>query len=266
MIEIKAYIKKRDFTICGIIGVCATTREQFVKEAFSLPTEPLSATIDLVGVPAVISAKEDPKVAEMYNKATMVAIDGMPIVKKGRRNGFTCERCAAPDIMGPVFKESVKQGKTHYFYGGKNDKVLIKLRENLEHDYPGIQIVGMYSPPFRPLTDEEDNAICKEINNLHPDFLWVGIGAPKQEMWMMDHQEKIHGCVMMGVGAGFNFFAGTLDKAPVWIEKCSLEWVYRLCKEPKRLWKRYVLGGFKYIYYSIVQFFKDLVKKEDIII
>lgn len=255
MVGTEAYIKKRDFTVCGIVGVCATTREQFVKDVFRLPTEPVSATINLVGVPAVISAKEDPKVAQMYSNATMAAIDGMPIVKKGRKKGFTCDRCAAPDIMEPVFKESVKHEKTHYFYGGKNNEVLVKLRENLERDYPGIQIVGMYSPPFRPLTDEEDEAICKEINDLHPDFLWVGIGAPKQEMWMMNHQEKIHCCVMMGVGAGFNFLAGTLDKAPAWMEECSLEWLYRLSKEPNRLWRRYVLGGLKYIYYSIVQSF-----------
>ena len=232
------------------MGVCATTREEFVREVFSMPTEPISATVDLVGVPAIISAKEDSKIAEMYNNSTMAAIDGMPIVKIGRKKGLKCERCAAPDIMGEVFKEGVEQGKTHYFYGGKDEEVLIKLRKNLEKNYPGIQIVGMYSPPFRPLTEDEDQAICNEINEKHPDFLWVGIGAPKQELWMQAHQEKIHNTVMFGVGAGFNFFAGTLDKAPEWMEKASLEWLFRLCKEPKRLWRRYILGGFKYLYYT----------------
>lgn len=253
-----AYQKKRDFEICGIVGVCATTRKQFVEVAFSLPTEPVSATIDLIGVPAVISAKENPQIARMYNSATMAAIDGMPIVKIGRRKGFDCERCAAPDIMGMVFEESVRQGKKHYFYGGKDDNVLKKLRENLERNYPGIQIAGMYSPPFRMLTDEEDAAICQEINSIQPDFLWVGIGAPKQEMWMWKHQEKIHGTVMLGVGAGFNFFAGTLDKAPEWMEKASLEWLFRLIKEPKRLWRRYVLGGIKYLYYTLEAKIKKL--------
>lgn len=245
------YQRKRDFTVCGVVGVCAMTRDEFIKEAFSMPTEPVSATIDLVGVPGVISAKEDPKVADTYANATMTAIDGMPIVKLGRKKGLKCDRCAAPDIMGMIFKEGIHQGKTHYFYGGKDEEVLKKLRENLERDYPGIQIAGMYSPPFRPLTAEEDNAICDEINSLHPDFLWVGIGAPKQEIWMREHQAQIHGTVMMGVGAGFNFFAGTLDKAPTWMEKASLEWLFRLSKEPKRLWRRYVLGGFKYLYYTV---------------
>ena len=127
----------------------------------------------------------------------------------------------------------------------------MKLRENLEKDYPGIRIVGSYSPPFRPLTPEEDKEICDQINLVRPDFLWVGIGAPKQELWIDEHREKIHGTIMIGVGAGFNFIAGTLDKAPTWMEKASLEWLYRLVKEPKRLWKRYVFGGFKWIYYRI---------------
>ena len=244
------YQKKRDFTVNGL-GVCATTKEEFIKEAFSMPTDPVSGTIDLVGVPAVISANEDPKIAEMYAACSFAAIDGMPIVKIGRKKGLNCERCAAPDIMGMMFSESVRQNKTHYFYGGKDEDLLKKLRENLERDYPGIQIVGMYSPPFRPLTENEDKQVCDEINSLHPDFLWVGIGAPKQEMWMWNHRDKIHGTVMLGVGAGFNFFAGALDKAPAWMEKASLEWFYRLVKEPKRLWKRYVLGGAKWMYYRV---------------
>lgn len=242
------YQQKRNLKVCGI-GFCATTMDQLMETVFSLPTEQLSATVNLVGVPGIISAKENEKVAKTYASATMAIIDGMPIVKIARKKGLVCDRCAAPDIMPYIFKESVKQGKTHYFYGGKDNDVLRRLRENLEKDYPGIKIVGMYSPPFRPLTEEEDKQVCDEINSSHPDFLWVGIGAPKQEMWMKEHQEKIKGTVMFGVGAGFNFFAGTLDKAPEWMEKASLEWMFRLVKEPKRLWKRYVLGGFKWIYY-----------------
>lgn len=243
-----AYQRKRDFEVCGI-GFCATTMDQLIEEIFSLPTEPVSATVDLVGVPGIISAKENPKVAETYAASTMAIIDGMPIVKIGRKKGFKCNRCSGTDIMPHIFEESVKRCKTHYFYGGKDDEVLKRIRENLEKDYPGIQIVGMYSPPFRPLTEEEDKKVCDEINGLKPDFLWVGIGAPKQEMWMKEHEEKIHGTVMLGVGAGFNFIAGTLDKAPEWMEEASLEWLFRLTKEPKRLWKRYILGGFKWIYY-----------------
>lgn len=245
------YRKRRDFTVCGVVGVCAMTRKEFVKEVFSIPTFPVSATIDLIGVPAVVAAKEDSQIADMYNRSTIAAIDGMPIVKIGQHKGIECERCAAPDIMGEIFTEGLKQGSRHYFYGGKDKEVLRKLRINLEKDYPGIQIAGMYSPPFRDLSEEEDSLICEEIKCLRPDFLWVGIGAPKQEMWMLRHQEKIPGTVMLGVGAGFNFFSGTLDKAPRWMEKACLEWLFRLIKEPRRLWKRYILGGLKYLYYTI---------------
>lgn len=244
------YQRERNLKVCGI-GFCATTMEQLVDAVFSLPTEPLSATVNLVGVPGIVSAKENRKVAETYASSTMTIIDGMPIVTIARKKGLICDRCAAPDIMPHIFEKGVTQGKTHYFFGGKNDDVLKKLRENLERDYPGIQIIGMYSPPFRPLSKEEDRQVCDEINTLHPDFLWVGIGAPKQEMWMKEHQEKIRGTVMLGVGAGFNFFAGMLDKAPEWMEKASLEWLFRLTREPKRLWKRYIIGGFKWMHYRI---------------
>ena len=200
------YQRKRDFVVCGVVGVCATTRAEFVKEVFRMPTTPMSATVNLVGVPAIVSAKENPKYAEMYNSCTMAAIDGMPIVKIGIRKGLKCERCAAPDIMGLVFRKSVEQGKTHYFYGGKDNELLQKLRENLEIEYPGIRIVGMYSPPFRALTEEEDQDICEIINGLHPDFLWVGIGSPKQEMWMWEHQKKFMAPLCWEWEQGLTFF------------------------------------------------------------
>ena len=248
--ESRPYIRRRDFAVLDAVGICAMTREHLVEELFTVPTSPVSATVDLIGVPAVIMAIENPEYKKLYDEATIAAIDGMPIVKIARKKGYSCDRCSAPDIMPLIFQESVKQGKTHYFYGGKDDTVLKKLRENLERDYPEIQIVGMYSPPFRPLTEDEDKFICDEINSVKPDFLWVGIGAPKQEIWMQQHQTKVHGTVMLGVGAGFDYFAGTLNKAPKWMETVGLEWMYRLIMEPQRLWKRYILGGFKWIYYQ----------------
>ena len=251
------YRRKRDFTVCNAVGICATTKEEFVREVFSMPTEPVSGSVCLIGIPAVIYARENPDIAKIYNNCTLAAIDGMPIVKIGKKKGIKCERCSAPDIMGIIFQESILKNKTHFFYGGKNNDVLQKLKSNLERDYPGIQIAGMFSPPFRPLTEKEDEDICREINELRPDFVWVGIGAPKQEIWISEHVNKIHGTVMLGVGAGFDFIAGTLDKAPAWMERIGIEWLFRLLKEPKRLWKRYIIGGLKYIYYNVI----DLIHK-----
>ena len=121
--------------------------------------------------------------------------------------------------------------------------------------YPNINIVGMYSPPFRELTEEENECIVNEINKCSPDFVWVGLGAPKQDIWMYNNRDKLSNVKMMGVGAAFNFFAGTVKRAPKIYQKLGIEWFYRLIKEPKHLWKRYILGGFKfykaYIPYSI---------------
>lgn len=245
------YRVPRDFTVCDTVGFCATTVDGLVESLFALPTETVSAAVNLVGVPGVVSAHDDPEIAAVYDAATMVVVDGMPLVKAARRLGLECERCAAPDFMTAVLDKSVHKGATHFFYGGKSDEVLERLRVNLETAYPGIRIVGMYSPPFRPLTVEEDATLCAEVNSLRPDFLWVGIGAPKQEKWIQAHREGIHGTVMLGVGAGFDFLAGTLDKAPKWMEGASLEWLYRLFKEPKRLWRRYVVGGAKWLAYGV---------------
>lgn len=246
-----AYRVPRDFSVCDTVGFCATTVADLVDKLFELPTEPVSAAVNLVGVPGVVSAHDDPEVAAVYDAATMVVVDGAPIVKVARRLGLVCERCSAPDFMGLVFEESVIQDRTHYFYGGKNDEVLTRLLANLHVRYPDIRIVGAFSPPFRPLTRKEDEALCAEVNALHPDFIWVGIGAPKQEKWIQAHRELICGTVMLGVGAGFDYLAGSLDKAPEWVERVGIEWLYRLLKEPRRLWRRYILGGFRWLLYGI---------------
>ena len=118
--------------------------------------------------------------------------------------------------------------------------------------YPEIQIAGMYSPPFRPLTEEEDRAIVERINETKPDFVWVGLGAPKQEKWMAAHQGKIDG-LMLGVGAGFDYYAENIKRAPMWMQKHNLEWVYRLVQDPKRLFKRYWSTNTKFIWNAMIR-------------
>ena len=245
----KIYKYPRSFEVLDIVGLCPLTRKNFVETLFSLPKTPASATISLVGIPAVVSAIENPDIAKIYNSSTMSVIDGMPFVKKARKMGYECERCSGPDIMGMVFEESIKRGASHFFYGGKDDYTLQKLLNNIQKKYPEIKIAGSYSPPFRKLTKEEDISIVNKINSVAPDFLWVGIGAPKQELWMHEHKLSIKNTCMLGVGAAFDFLSGTLPKAPSWMENAGLEWLFRLIKEPKRLWRRYILGGIKYLIY-----------------
>lgn len=146
-------------------------------------------------------------------------------------------RVTGPDYMSSAITLGLKQGWKHYFYGSTQETLDILARE-LPERYPGIQIAGMYSPPFHPMTEEEDRQAVDRINGAQADFVWVGLGAPKQENWMHSHQGKVHG-LMVGVGAAFDYEAGNIKRAPAWMQKHNLEWLYRLIQDPKRLFKRY---------------------------
>lgn len=188
---------------------------------------------------------------KIQNDAAAVLPDGKPLSVIERKCGGlkNAEKVSGPDLMPRVFQISEKEGYRHYFYGS-TEQTLDLLKNKLEKKYPGLQIAGMYAPPFRQVTEEEDEKIVREINATKPDFLWVGLGAPKQEIWMAAHQNKIS-AVMIGVGAGFDFHAGTVKRAPVWMQKCGFEWFYRLLQDPKRLWKRYVVTNSKFIWYMM---------------
>ena len=126
------------------------------------------------------------------------------------------------------------------------------LKENLERKYTELQIVGMYSPPFSPLSFEEDNEVVAKINEVKPDIVWVGLGAPKQEIWMAEHQGKID-ALMIGVGAGFDYHAGLLKRAPEWMQNSNLEWLYRLMQEPGRLFSRYWKTNWSFIWNAYIR-------------
>ena len=166
-------------------------------------------------------------------------------------NKIHMERTTGPSLMGEIFEISAKKEYRHYFYGSK-EETLELLYQKLTSNYPGIQIAGMYSPPFRPMTEEEDKAIIERINETKPDFVWVGLGAPKQEKWMATHQGKIDG-LMLGVGAGFDYYAENIKRAPMWMQKHNLEWVYRLAQDPKRLFKRYWSTNTKFIWNAMIK-------------
>ena len=151
---------------------------------------------------------------------------------------------ALPDGK-PLFRLSNECGYKHYFYGGKAE-TLKTLETKLKQQYQ-LEIAGMYAPPFRDLTEEEDRAVVERINKSGADFVWVALGAPKQERWMYTHQGSIEG-LMAGIGAGVDYFAGNIKRAPMWMQKCSLEWLYRLFQEPRRLFKRYLMTNTKFIW------------------
>lgn len=201
-------------------------------------------------VHTTVTAYRDPEYRSVQNNAAMNIPDGKPLSIVQRWSGYKdAQRVAGPDLMPEIFKISEEKGYRHYFYGS-TQKTLDALRENLKKKYPRLNIVGMYSPPFRPMTQEEDDEAVRMINEAAPDFIWIGLGAPKQEKWMADHEGKVCG-LMLGVGAGFDFHAGTVRRAPMWMQELCMEWLYRLGRDPKRLLPRYLDTNFSFLFYLI---------------
>lgn len=181
----------------------------------------------------------DPELRRIFNRSGLTTPDGMAIVWLLRLQGFSqVERVYGPDLMQAVCKRSAETGWRHYFYGG-TPGVAEQLAEKLKTQSPGLQIAGMYSPPFRELTPEEDREMIARINEARPDIVWVGIGSPKQELWMSRHLGQVDAPVLIGVGAAFDFLSGRKRQAPRWIQRSGFEWLFRLGSEPKRLWRRY---------------------------
>jgi N-acetylglucosaminyldiphosphoundecaprenol N-acetyl-beta-D-mannosaminyltransferase len=186
----------------------------------------------------VMEAQKDATLKKILNSSGLTTSDGMPLVWVGKFSGHsTIGRVYGPDIMLRFSALAVQKGYTNFYYGGASG-VPEKLSEKLTENFPGLKVVGAYSPPFRPLTPEEDWEIVDMINRANPDVLWVGLGSPKQDRWMAEHMGRVKAAVMVGVGAAFDFLSGRKKQAPVWIQKSGFEWLFRLLNEPKRLLPR----------------------------
>jgi N-acetylglucosaminyldiphosphoundecaprenol N-acetyl-beta-D-mannosaminyltransferase len=199
-------------------------------------------------VSTVVECQENEALREAVGTAEIVSPDGMPLVWLARLKGQTgIERVDGPSFMKASMAWGVQHGWRHYLYGG-SDKVLPRLIENLRTEMPDLQIAGSDSPPFRELTDDEKAAAVGRINASDADLVWVGLGMPKQEIWMAHHQSLLNAPVLLGVGAAFDFHGGSKRRAPVWMQRSGLEWSYRLAQEPGRLWKRYLMGNGRFLY------------------
>ena len=236
---------------CDVLGVKFTTAGIWESAGYVLDhlNELKGKYICFSNVHTTVTAYEDESYRKVLNDAAFVMPDGNPIAKRIIQSGFyEAERVAGPDFMAAMFQITSQYDVKHYFYGA-SQKTIDQLRVNLEERYPGIQIAGMVSPPYRKLTPEEDEAAVKAINDSGASLIWIGLGAPKQEKWMKAHKDKVNG-VMFGVGAGFDFHAGTIKRAPVMIQKLGLEWLYRLLQNPGRLFKRYFVTNTKFLWYA----------------
>lgn len=194
----------------------------------------------ILTVHSVMTAFFDPAFRAVLNQATLGTSDGMPLVWAARSFGASGQRRVyGPDLMLALCGQAQRLGHRIFLYGGR-DETLPVLRSRLLARFPKLQIAGAYSPPFRPLTPEEDAHSLEEIRSSGADLIFCGIGVPKQERWMRQHRDKLPGCALFGVGAAFDFHAGRVKQAPGWMQRSGLEWLFRLRMEPVRLWRRYV--------------------------
>ncbi len=204
-------------------------------------------------VNGLMHAERDPEVRRAFNQAGLATEDGMPVVWWCRRAGYRdAGRVYGPDLLLGMSERSPRLGYRHFFYGG-NPGVAEMLAASLRRRFPGLLVVGCYSPPFRPLTAEEDEAVIESINQAAPDFVWVGLGTPKQEKWMADHVGKIRATALLGVGAAFDFLSGEKAQAPYWMQRSGLEWAFRLATEPRRLARRYIVDNSMFVLRAIQQ-------------
>jgi N-acetylglucosaminyldiphosphoundecaprenol N-acetyl-beta-D-mannosaminyltransferase len=186
-------------------------------------------------------AQDDADLMQLHEQAGMVTPDGMPLVWLARSRGYQeVGRTCGSDLVLSLCEISIKEGLRHYFFGGKPG-VAERLAEKLSARFPGLQVVGTATPPFRKMTPEEDVAATAAITAARPDIVWVGLSTPTQEYWMRDHVGRIPGATLMGVGAAFDFHAGDVKRAPRWMQQVGLEWLHRLSSEPRRLWRRYLV-------------------------
>lgn len=204
--------------------------------------------IAVTGMHGVAEAQNSPFFKQVLNGADLVVPDGISLVWMGRLRGQRLKRrVCGPDLM-PVFcAQTAEKGYRHFFYGGAPG-VAGRVAEVLARRFAGLQLAGTYSPPFRPLTDPEEKEILTLIESSRPDVLWVGLSTPKQERWMYEHRDKLSVPVMVGVGAAFDFTIGRIKRAPPWIGQHGLEWLWRLVAEPRRLWRRDLVCGSKFVF------------------
>jgi N-acetylglucosaminyldiphosphoundecaprenol N-acetyl-beta-D-mannosaminyltransferase len=208
----------------------------------------------VTGVHGVMESQPDFGLRQIHNAAGLVTPDGMPLVWISRFKGHPeVDRVYGPDLMLALCRRSIETGHRHFLYGGLPG-VPEQLAARLQARFPGLRIVGTYSPPFGPLSAEEEARVTRLIDQAAPDVVWVGLSTPKQERWMAAHVGQVNAPVLIGVGAAFDFHAGLKKQAPRWMQRSGLEWLFRLMTEPRRLWKRYLVNNPKFILAVAMQF------------
>ena len=229
------------------VGVHAITLDRACAAIEAAVAHRVRGYVCLTGVHGIMEAQRDPEFRVILSRAFLVAPDGMPTVWVGRLQRHSgMQRVFGPDLMLELCRRSVQKGTTHFLFGGKPG-VAQDLAANLRARVPGVRIVGWCVPPFRPLNAKERSRLEAQVRKLRPDFMWIGLSTPKQERFMAEYRDRLDCGMMIGVGAAFDFHSGRLRDAPTWIKKSGLQWAHRLCQEPSRLWKRYLVNNSAFV-------------------
>lgn len=220
-------------------SISVGSKQEFIDEILSLAKYKVGSYVCFANVHMVMESYNNPAFQEVVNHSNIVAPDGKPISLFIRAfNHLIQDRICGMDLLPELLKRADSAGKSVYFYGG-TIKVLEEIVQKVHKEFPSLQISGSYSPPFRNLSKQEEDEIVTKIKSTSPDLVFVSLGCPKQEKWMAVHKDKLGAC-LLGVGQAFSTYAGVEKRLPVWMRNFSLEWIYRLYLEPKRLWKRYL--------------------------
>jgi N-acetylglucosaminyldiphosphoundecaprenol N-acetyl-beta-D-mannosaminyltransferase len=211
--------------------------------------------VNVCSVQTVMESNNSPVLTEIINTSGMSVPDGMPLVWIGKLKGHFTDRIYGPDLVLEMCRRGLDLGYRHFLYGA-GPGVAEKMAENLKKRFPGLNIVGWHSPPYQDMTDEEAHKTADMINKTQPDIVWVGLGTPKQDYWMSRMRPYLEAPVLIAVGAAFDLHSGRLRQAPIWMRRAGLEWFFRLLMEPRRLWRRYLIGNPRFIYLICRQFAK----------
>jgi len=252
-------MSEKCFSVIGV-GIASVNRLSALKKVTARIASHRGGYVCFCNVHTAIMARRDSKYRNILNNAFLCSPDGKPIYWIGRLKGqSTVQQVAGPDFFEDCFAASEKLGLKHYLYGGKPD-VLECLVQKLQRRYPKAVLVGWESPPFRPLTADEEQKMLGRIQEAKPDLIWVGLGAPKQELWMERHAKSLQPSVLLGVGAAFDFYAEAVTRAPVWMRRSGLEWLHRLIQDPKRLFYRYAVTNTLFLWYMLTDL---IVRRRD---
>ena len=236
------------------VGVSAIDMDDALRLTDRLLQQNGRGYVCVTGVHGVMEAQQDKSLRNILNRSFLTTPDGMPMVWIGKLTGHRgMDRVYGPDYMLDLCRLSVERGYRHFLYGG-NTGVAERLAGELTRRFPGIQIAGTYTPPFRPLSPVEDADLAAQVAATRPDIFWVGLSTPKQERFMAQYIDKLDVKLMVGVGAAFDIHTGGIKDSPRWMKRSGLQWFHRLCQEPRRLWRRYCINNPKFVWKIGLQF------------